>query len=359
MPFPKIELEVGGEKIEGWKSLSVSMGMDRAVRAFQLSAATRQQTFRPGQACRMLLDGEPVVTGYIDSVRSAYSKNQHSTAIAGRSKTADLVDCSVPRDQWKNIANINIAELANRYATPFGIDVHVHANVLSRLKPIAKYKPDPGVRVFEAIEFLARQAGVLVMDDADGNLVLADAGQAGRVAEALMASQTGWTVLSATVESNFAQRYSEYCLLSKTGVSWTGDNSEEVKHSCTTALDEGVSRFRPLIENAEEALNLNQAQDRVLWRANVNAGKSFRVNVSVNGWRNPDGDIWKSNTLLQYRDVGLGVNRELVIVSVDLSVSENGVITRLVMSPVSAYALLPTKKDTVTLDDGEAATFLD
>ena len=139
-----------------------------------------------------------------------------------------------------------------------------------------------------------------------------------------------------------------YAVLSKTGASWTGDNSEEVRNHSTIALDQAVPRFRPTVEVAEESLNLKQAQDRVLWRANVNAGKSFRVTVSVNGWRNPDGDIWKPNTLLRYRDAGLGVNREFVIVSVDLSVSDGGVITT--ARPVSAGGLRPIghhKKDAV------------
>ena len=364
MPFPKIELEVDGMKTEGWESLAVSMGMDRAVRAFQLSVATRRQEIRPGQACRMLLDDEPLVTGYIDSVRSSYAKGSHTTAIAGRSKTADLVDCSIPRGMWKSLStkrhdHPTLAELANRWVEPFGLDVRISQEVHDRLKRIENYSPEPGRRVFEAIEFLARQAGVLCMDDADGNLVMADAGQAGRVATALVASETGWTVLSATVDSTFAQRYSEYTLLSKTGVSWTGDNSEEVRQHTTTALDQSVTRFRPSAEFAEQSLNLKQAQERVLWRANVAAGKSFRVNVTVNGWRNPDGDIWKSNTILQYRDVGLGVNRELVIVSVDLSVSDGGVITRLAMSPLSAYLLQPNKKNPVTLQADEASTVLD
>ena len=363
MPFPKIELEVDGMKTEGWQTLAVSMGMDRAVRAFQLSVATRRQEIRPGQACRMLLDGEPIVTGYIDSVRATFAKGSHSTAIAGRSKTADLVDCSIPRGMWKSLStkrqdHPTLAQLANRWAEPFGIDVHISKEANNRLQRIENYAPEPGTRVFEAIEGLARQAGVLCMDDEDGNLVMADAGQAGRVATALVVSKTGWTVLSVTVDSNFSQRFSEYTLLSKTGVSWTGDNSEQVNHHNTTALDQAVSRFRPTAGVAEESLNLKQAQERVLWQANVNAGKSFRVNVTVNGWRNPDGNIWKPNTLLRYQDAALGVNREFVIVSVDLSVSDGGVITRLVLSPLAAYALLPNKKDAVALDDGEA-TFLE
>ena len=278
MPFPKIELEVDGMKTEGWESLAVSMGMDRAVRAFQLSVATRRQEIRPGQACRMLLDDEPLVTGYIDSVRSSYAKGSHTTAIAGRSKTADLVDCSIPRGMWKSLStkrhdHPTLAELANRWVEPFGLDVRISQEVHDRLKRIENYSPEPGRRVFEAIEFLARQAGVLCMDDADGNLVMADAGQAGRVATALVASETGWTVLSATVDSTFAQRYSEYTLLSKTGVSWTGDNSEEVRQHTTTALDQSVTRFRPSAEFAEQSLNLKQAQERVLWRANVERRK--------------------------------------------------------------------------------------
>ena len=130
MPFPQIELEVGSEKTIGWETLSVSMGMDRAVRAFQLSVATRRQEIHPGQACRMLLDNEPIVTGYIDSVRSTYAKGSHTTAIAGRSKTADLVDCSIPRGMWKSLStkrqdHPTLAQLANRWAEPFGIDVHI------------------------------------------------------------------------------------------------------------------------------------------------------------------------------------------------------------------------------------------
>ena len=108
----------------------------------------------------------------------------------------------------------------------------------------------------------------------------------------------------------------------------SGDETEQNKQQFVEAEDQGVSRFRPMYLQAAQKATLEELREQVLWQANVNAGKSYRLHVSVTGWRDPDGHLWQRNTILPYRDEGLGVHRDLVIVSVDFSASDQGVVTR-------------------------------
>ena len=154
-------------KTEGWETLSVSMGMDRAVRSFQdfCGNTANLNEIRPGQALAGCCSTKkPIVTGYIDSVRSSYAKGSHTTNIAGRSPRRPIswivrfhVSCGHSLST-KQHDHPTLAQLANtmgraRLASMFVFTQRMPTTLLQRIE---NYAPEPGVRVFEAIsEFLA------------------------------------------------------------------------------------------------------------------------------------------------------------------------------------------------------------
>lgn len=73
-----------------------------------------------GAACRVLVDGLAVITGYVDDVRISCSASEHSVTVRGRDKTGDLVDCCAPSMQ---LAGASLAVIARNLCAPFGIEV--------------------------------------------------------------------------------------------------------------------------------------------------------------------------------------------------------------------------------------------
>ena len=237
------------------------------MRTFQVTAATRRVGVFPGESCRILLDDEVLVTGYVDAVSEAYSGSSHQTTVRGRSKTADLVDCGVV-PPWGDIEKVRIDTLAAQYAEPYGVDVVFRTTQTIPLIP--KYSVQSGSQVFSVIEALCRQVRLLPMDDAMGRLVLADVGASGKVAQALVVSKQGSNVLQSEVSLDFSQRYSRYEVRGRTGVS--NEEVEENKSVMDAVVDEAITRTRNLYIVAEENVDTFAALERAKWGSECTGG---------------------------------------------------------------------------------------
>ena len=111
MPAGKniVTLYIDGQAYSHWTILSFTMELNSCARSFSFGATpklpgnTSLNDFRPGQKVQIAIGDDLVLSGYIDATPVSYSASSVSLTVSGRSKTCDLVDCSVyPKDQ--NIA---------------------------------------------------------------------------------------------------------------------------------------------------------------------------------------------------------------------------------------------------------------
>ena len=79
-------LTIGDQHHEGWTSITVTRSLDTISGSFQLEVSERDpgalvpRAIRPGEACRVSLDGETVITGYVDAVAPSYDASAHTIA---------------------------------------------------------------------------------------------------------------------------------------------------------------------------------------------------------------------------------------------------------------------------------------
>ena len=178
---PSVRLEVDGKLYGGWKDIEISRSLEQCAGTFRLSVTDRwpQQSqsrqVPAGASCRVLVNGAPVITGYVDDVEVSYDANAHTYSVTGRDKTADLVDCCPPSTQLKGGG---LVDLARRWAALFGIQVVVA--VSGSLATVPNFKTDEGETCFEMFERLARANAVMLTTDGQGRLVIARAGTAAR-----------------------------------------------------------------------------------------------------------------------------------------------------------------------------------
>jgi len=129
-----IELEVNGNLYGGWKSLRVDTSMNQFAGAFGFTATDLfpgnfgRWKIKMGDECTVVLNGEVLITGYVDQISIGYDSESHNIQIAGRDKTADLVDCSFYNNvnEWKNIS---VRSIIKRLVTPYGILISVDPSV--------------------------------------------------------------------------------------------------------------------------------------------------------------------------------------------------------------------------------------
>ena len=168
-----VRLTVNGQHYGGWTSINITRGIEQIAGTFQLKVTEKwpgnpaARPVRPGQSCTVSIDGATVITGYIDDVKPEYDSKNRTVAFTGRDKTGDLVDCSAiyKSGAWEKKS---IKTIATDLIKPFGIGLIVNADIGA---PFEKASIEEGETVFEILDRLARQRGILLTSDGLGNLV--------------------------------------------------------------------------------------------------------------------------------------------------------------------------------------------
>ena len=342
----RVRLLVKDTDFSGWKSVSITAGIDRQARDFKLSVTDRwpgsdvARRVVPGDKCKVCIGKDLVLTGYVDSTPIIYDKESVTVAVKGRSKTADLVDCSAvyKPGQWKMRT---IKEIAEDLARPFFIDVVAAVDVGER---IPDHQLQPGETVFESIDRLLRLRSLLSTDDAEGNLVLTRA-SSDRASTELVVGQN---ILTGKAALDFKQRYSEYTVKGQQPGGGSARSRVEATHMDLTI------RRRPLVIIADGQPDLDTARERANWEAAFRVGKSYQAVYTVQGWRQADGSLWLPNQLVRVKDPIIGFDLDLLVTEVTYSLSDMGSITTLTVALKDAYDLRLRKR----IGDKRADEFL-
>jgi prophage tail gpP-like protein len=189
----ELRINVNGQLLAGWQEFEVYRGVEELPSGFVISLTEKYPKFDeivpvPFQSCEVFLSDDKVLTGFVDIYEPSYNKSAHRVTIAGRSKTEDLVDCSVDVDAlgaatgtWE-IGPGTIGTAAKTICKPYSIDV-----VLPDDDPALPYPfiVQPGMTCFQLLEEMARSVQMLIWDDAQGRLVISRVGKK-RAASALV-----------------------------------------------------------------------------------------------------------------------------------------------------------------------------
>lgn len=298
--------------LAGWTSLRCTRGIERFPSDFEIGMTelfpgqANDVVVQPGDPCILTIGLDPVVTGYVDKVIPSINANMHEIRVTGRGKCQDLLDCAA---QWPNgqISNCTAADIATKLAVPYNIDV---ACDVSGLPIIPQQNIMLGETAYEIIERSARFSALLVFEDRDGKLRLTRAGTD------VMSSgvQEGINMESAAVERSMDQRYSEIIAV------MIGTNNlldlNAVNAPVFTATDPNVTRHRRRVIIAEAGeLGWDIGKQRALWEVARRRGRSEVVHVTVDNWRDVDGNLWEPNKLI-----------DILIPSMKISGDQSGTI---------------------------------
>lgn len=339
-----LALQINGQIFAGWKSVVVHRAMDQVAGGFDLSVSEKWSDEREpfpihaGDACTVLIDDDPVITGYIDAVERSYSATDHEIRARGRDKTADLVDCSAEQAQWFDLKMERIVE---RLIKPFGIELQVA--VTDTGSKFVTMGADPGEAVFDVIERMARLRGLLLMSDGRGRLVITRRSDI-RIGTELVLGQN---VLSADFRSDVSARFSNYTVKGYHpggGAMGDGLGFEDFSLRKGAAIDDRVKRYRPLVIVAEDQGDAATFKKRAEWERGVRAGRAAQLNYTVNGFRHAD-DLWRPNYLVRVRDPMLGIEDDMLIVGVRFTDDDQGQLTQLALTYPTAFDLIPMGND--------------
>jgi prophage tail gpP-like protein len=377
MPGPQYYLLIDGAEYSGWKSLRVTRSLEQASADFEVTVSERWlfqnqawQVF-PGGTVQILLEGQLVLTGYVDAYKPKYSGSAHDVVVSGRSKTCDFVDSSVLFETDGQFKNMTPGDLARSLARPFNLEVVSTFDG----EPIADAQVQQGETCFALLERLCRLQEILVTDDAQGRLVLARASNE--------QSQTvlvqGRNILTAGAEHDDSERFSEYLVKAQrpanrsyddfgetgnqffaeegdvviSGKGWMEERKAGGKRKAApktltqisaSVTDPGVTRYRPHVIVAEEQSDGSEALKRADWECRRRIARAKEATIGVQGWTQDSGELWRQNLNIHVYSPWLGLDQPLLIKDVQFSYGSSGSITELKLCLPDSLLPEPQKK---------------
>lgn len=359
-----LAIHINGHIVTGWTGAKFTCGIERFPRAFSVSITERLDQnykalaiFEEGMPITVHLGDDKVMTGYIDVVNAAISAQEHTVSISGRSMCEDLVDCSA------DIAGMSIGNyfnttpasvIATRLAAPYGIKVQAGENSKTSKLPL---NINLGETVYQIIERIARYSGFLVYDNEDGDLILSEPASEPK---AQIVLKQGVNIKHANTEFNLSERFGSYefyshsaqTLLDTTSAINHGqygpDNSASHGYSNDAVFDKyktpyGAPRVRKLIQIADLPLSgAVTAQTRANWELNRRAGRSQRIEITKQGWRDDNGKLFRPNSLVDFHTPSIRLsNKTWLIADLIFEKGLAGTTTQLVLMPKEAFEIEP------------------
>jgi prophage tail gpP-like protein len=291
-----ILLSVGNYMLSGWTTLRCTRGIERFPSDFEIGMTelfpgqARDVVVQPGDECILTIGLDPVVTGYVDRVVPSINAGMHEIRVTGRGKCQDLLDCAA---EWPSgqISNCTAADIATKLAVPYNITVNCD---VAGLPIIPQQNIMLGETAYEIIERSSRFSALLVYEDRDGSLRLTRATTTDVMSSGV---QEGVNMESASVEWSMDQRYSDItCVMIGTN---NLQDLNAVNQPAYTIIDPNVPRFRNRIIIAEAGqLGWDVGKQRADWEIARRAGRSRVVHLTVDNWRDVDGNLWEPNKLI-------------------------------------------------------------
>lgn len=336
-----VELVIGGKAYKGWTDIEVTIAIDQIASFFTLALTEKrdpdssdepQWDIEAGEACQVRIGGETVITGYIDRLDADVDAEMHSISVAGRSKAADLIDCSamnVP-GKW---TNQKLETIAADLAQPFSVDVETQGDTGAAFKSFAL---EPGETPAAAIQRMASMRGLLVMSDPAGGIVIRKPEPFGQAIEI----KQGIHPLRLAVSHDVSERFSKIVVKGQSA----GDddiNGKAASQIKAEADDKAIKRHRTLLVIADEQATPASLKTRAAWEISVRAARAQTPSAAMPLWRAAGGNLWQLMQKVKLTAPAIWVEAELMVASVTFSKNDSGSFAELGLAYQGAYTPEP------------------
>ena len=317
----RVRLLIGDREFIGWTSLSVKRSIEDCASSFSAQIALGVDSpgvfpISPGDAVQIKHGEDLILTGYLDALQDSVSGSDRFFSITGRSKTADLVDCS-PTNAQQEHNERRFFTFVDILAKQYGLEVVFDDGVQNPF--VQKFMVDLGATCFEAIDRFAKMAQALVTDTPEGHLWITKAGTR-LVSGALV---RGENILSGTVIRDLSQCYTDYIVYGQTGIGaqkWKelqdlaanltlpADTKEKMEKATRPTqgvareTDDLATRSRYLRIKADSTADAAECRRRALWERRTRHARALEATYTIEGWRDGDDKLFGPNTLVEIHD---------------------------------------------------------
>jgi prophage tail gpP-like protein len=347
-----MRLEVNGVQYTNFTAASCDIRLDSLSNTFRFDAVApdaQALPFKGGEECKVIVDGEPVLTGSIEVVDVDFDGSDHKIIVSGRDKTANILDSRIDRIDDIRGDGLTLKSLIERVISELGLDIEVvdEANPppFNGAEDIAA--PEPGDNAFEFIEKYAQKRQVLLTSNSDGNIVItSNSGQVadGRVQHIIDADDNN--VISGRFRFDTTGRYNLYRIssdLNPTALNLSGNiDISSIVNQSGVVVDSDIRPGRQLIIISNIPFSDAACEDRAKWEADIRRARGLVYSVRVPQFRvgGDQGDLWRINRIYQIVDDFVGKIEPMLCNSVTFTFDvNNGRNTNLGFVGQKAYTL--------------------
>ena len=342
-----ITLNIGGQVLEGWSTVSVSRKLDALAGSFSFGFGEisptdpRARAIKRGDLASITLDGVPILAGAIGELSTSYDGSSGSVTAAGRDLSGDLVDSSAIAEPGEWIG-ARVATIARHLLAPFPLLRWRDDLSDPTVGSVKSFSLNTGETVFAALDTLARMRGLLVNSDGAGGVFMRRPG----LTRAPVTIARGSSIISADLRDSDSGRFSRYICHGQSG-GLEADPLSAGQSVRAEAFDLGVARNRPLVILAETGATIPELFARASFEASSRAAKSRRVTYTLPGWT-LDGHLWNPGEIVPVYDPALAIGTstglpvDMILAAVRFSATATeGKRASLELVPRGAFSLEP------------------
>lgn len=344
-----MNIKVNNEVYKNFLSMSVTFGLDTISRGFEFKAATRggDIPFAAGQAVEIFEDDELLLTGYIEKLKLKTDGEGNHYTITGRDKLGDLIDSNLPRVFGISSTLSGVI----RFVLAFlGIDVKVKDQAGTDARPFTTVSgPDPDDTGFEFLASTARRKQCLLISDAESNVLIVN-GEGRKVEQKLINRRQAPGVkdennlLSAELLIDHTKRFGRYTTDFQIQVS-AGNRRDlatdprDIVDAGETFLDPDIRQSRFKTVGIDKNYDVTDHLKGAVWESDLAVAESIKYNVTVPGFRDYRGVLWKINTAPVVIDEFSGIDGPMLIRSLTFTEDKRGKTTSIRMTDPEAFSV--------------------
>ena len=227
---------------------------------------------------RIYIGGKLVITGPLTDSESVVSDDGTVKNLGGYSRTVDMLDSNMKPPLEEN--NVTLKQRAQKLVQVHGIKAVFNADTGG---PFDRVTIGDIEKIATHLNGLAKERAVLMSSTADGNLLFHEADTKSPPLATLQEGQP--PVGNFRLGAKSRERFNSYRVLLTTPL----DNFESI------AIDKSVPGSRHKVLRIQGAIE-GEAAVAARWARNLAWIKALTFKLPVEGWLDPNGNVWTPNT---------------------------------------------------------------
>jgi prophage tail gpP-like protein/phage tail protein X len=322
----EVSLTVEDKQFYLWNGLQINFSID-TIDSFQFTLPwdpfndNLREMFTPYQykQAGVSIGGEKVITGTIVKHDPEKTADSSTLTISGYGLPGILADVNPPLSVYPlEFVDNDLEQISQRLCDPFGVKVVFDADKGAAFKKITISPTD---KILDWLIKLAKQRGLIVTSNEFGELVFQ---QTTNDAAKATIKEGRYPYLSSNGSFDGQKRFST--------VTAIGDKYFGKESSNANAKDNTVKANRTHVFTANNVVKgeLQKAADAKIGHS---FASSIGLGVSLTGWRDSDGDLWKKNTKIVYESPSSFIYKEtdFIVKDVILTKEPNALTSSLVL----------------------------